>query len=66
MLEELHERLAGVAIEPLDFEAFTHRYDRPEFRAIFAGFCIEEVATTYAVQGQGGTVGAAEQIITGP
>lgn len=115
MLEELHERLAGVVIEQLDFEAFIRRYDRartlfyvdppyygsegyygrdlfsradferlaavlrglqgrfilslndrPEVRAIFAGFCIEEVATTYTVQGQGGAVRAAELIITGP
>lgn len=29
-LEELHERLAGVVIECLDFEAFIGRYDRPE------------------------------------
>jgi DNA adenine methylase len=28
-LEELHERLAGVIIECLDFEAFLDRYDRP-------------------------------------
>uniref|UniRef100_UPI00115C65A4 DNA adenine methylase n=1 Tax=Telmatospirillum sp. J64-1 TaxID=2502183 RepID=UPI00115C65A4 len=28
-LEELHERLAGVVIECLDFEAFLIRYDRP-------------------------------------
>lgn len=28
-LEELHERLAGVVIENLDFEAFIRRYDRP-------------------------------------
>lgn len=28
-LEELHERLAGVVIECLDFEAFIRRYDRP-------------------------------------
>lgn len=28
-LEELHERLAGVVIEQLDFEAFIRRYDRP-------------------------------------
>lgn len=27
-LEELHERLAGVTIESLDFEAFIRRYDR--------------------------------------
>lgn len=29
-LEDLHERLAGVVIESLDFEAFLRRYDRPE------------------------------------
>lgn len=29
MLEELHERLAGVVIECLDFETFLKRYDRP-------------------------------------
>ncbi len=29
-LEELHERLAGVIIECLDFEAFLARYDRPD------------------------------------
>jgi DNA adenine methylase len=29
-LEELHERLAGVIIECLDFEEFLRRYDRPE------------------------------------
>lgn len=28
MLEDLHERLAGVVIECLDFEAFLRRYDR--------------------------------------
>jgi DNA adenine methylase len=28
-LEELHERLAGVVIECLDFEAFLRRYDKP-------------------------------------
>lgn len=28
-LEDLHERLAGVVIEQLDFEAFLKRYDRP-------------------------------------
>lgn len=28
-LEELHERLAGVVVENLDFEAFLRRYDRP-------------------------------------
>lgn len=28
-LEEIHERLAGVVIEQLDFEAFISRYDRP-------------------------------------
>lgn len=30
ILEALHERLAGVVIECLDFEAFLPRYDRPE------------------------------------
>ena len=30
VLEEIHERLAGVAIECLDFRAFIRRYDRPE------------------------------------
>lgn len=29
-LAELHERMAGVVIECLDFEAFIHRYDRVE------------------------------------
>lgn len=29
-LEAIHERLAGVTIECLDFEAFIRRYDRPE------------------------------------
>lgn len=29
MLEELHERLSGVAIECLDFRDFIRRYDRP-------------------------------------
>jgi DNA adenine methylase len=29
MLEDLHERLAGVVIECLDFRAFLQRYDRP-------------------------------------
>ncbi|MBX9633380.1 MAG: DNA adenine methylase [Magnetospirillum sp.] len=28
-LEELHERLSGVVVECLDFEAFLERYDRP-------------------------------------
>lgn len=30
MLEELHERLAGVVIERLPFDAFMRRYDTPE------------------------------------
>jgi DNA adenine methylase len=30
MLEDVHERLAGVVIEQLDFEAFLIRYDRPD------------------------------------
>lgn len=30
MLEEVHERLAGVVIECLPYEAFITRYDRPE------------------------------------
>lgn len=30
MLEDVHERLAGVVIENLDFEAFLKRYDRPD------------------------------------
>ena len=29
MLEDVHERMAGVVIECLDFEAFIRRYDRP-------------------------------------
>jgi len=29
-LEELHERLAGVVVECLDFDVFIERYDRPE------------------------------------
>ena len=29
MLEDVHERMAGVVIECLDFEAFINRYDRP-------------------------------------
>jgi len=29
-LADVHERLAGVVIENLDFQAFLHRYDRPE------------------------------------
>ena len=30
MLEAVHERLSGVTIENLDWEAFIDRYDRPE------------------------------------
>lgn len=30
LLEEVHERLAGVVIENLDWQAFIDRYDRPE------------------------------------
>ncbi|TMV06150.1 DNA adenine methylase [Brucella haematophila] len=30
MLQEVHERLAGVVIENLDWKAFIERYDRPE------------------------------------
>jgi len=30
VLEEVHERLAGVVIEHLDWPAFIDRYDRPE------------------------------------
>lgn len=30
LLEEVHERLAGVVIECLDFRTFIRRYDRPE------------------------------------
>lgn len=30
LLEEIHERLAGVVIENLDWSAFIDRYDRPE------------------------------------
>jgi len=30
LLEEIHERLAGVVIERLDFEEFLRRYDRPD------------------------------------
>jgi DNA adenine methylase len=30
LLEEAHERLAGVVIEHLDWSAFIDRYDRPE------------------------------------
>lgn len=113
-LEELHERLAGVVIECLDFQAFLARYDRPgslfyldppyhgseryygkdlfgpadfarlaaalarlkgrfvlsindrpEIRDTFAGFQMEEVATTYTVRGKGQSTPAGELIITG-
>ena len=30
LLEDVHERLSGVVIEQLDFEAFLLRYDRPD------------------------------------
>ena len=30
MLEELHERLAGVVVERLPFDAFIRRYDTPD------------------------------------
>jgi len=30
LLEDVHERLSGVVIEQLDFEAFIRRYDRPD------------------------------------
>jgi DNA adenine methylase len=112
ILEDLHERLAGVIIERLDFEAFLTRYDspetlfyldppyyggehdygrdlfersdfhrlaealgrlkgrfvlsindRPQIRSAFAKFSLEEVETTYSVQGGGGQR-AAELIIT--
>lgn len=115
MLEELHERLAGVIIENLRWQDFLARYDRPhtlfyldppywggegdygvglfgrdefaelatrlgdikgrfilsindrpEIRALFAGFSIEAVETTYSLPGGGNAQRAGELIITGP
>lgn len=112
MLADLHERLAGVIIERLDFEAFLTRYDSPETlfyldppywgsegdygkvlfgrddfdrlvsilkrvkgrfilsindtpetRVLFAAFEVEDVGTTYGVQG--GARPARELIVTG-
>jgi DNA adenine methylase len=116
VLEEVHERLAGVVIEQLPWQRFLERYDRPgtlfyldppywggegdygpgmfgredfadmaarlaklkgrfilsindvpDIRAIFSGFTMEAVETTYSLAG-GGKQGkrAAELIITGP
>lgn len=111
-LEELHERLAGVVIECLDFEVFLRRYDRPatlfyldppyygsedyygrtlfaradferlaavlrtlrgrwllsindcpEIRAVFAGFRLEELATSYTVCDRGSH--AARELLIG-
>lgn len=113
-LEAVHERLAGVVIESLDFEAFIARYDRPhtlffldppywgsegdygrdlfgradygrlaealrrlrgrflltindrpETRALFDGFAIEAVETTYMLAGGGKAQKAGEIIVTG-
>lgn len=40
--------------------------DRPEVRATFGGFRIEEVATTYAIGGRRSPGGTPELLITGP
>lgn len=113
LLEDLHERLAGVVIERLPFADFIERYDRPgalffldppyygcegdygpgmfgvedfdrirgllerlkgrfiltindrpETRAMFAGFTIEPVQLSYRVSG--GVTEGRELIITGP
>lgn len=115
MLEDLHERLAAVVIEQLDFEVFLRRYDRPntlfyvdppyygsedyygrglfvrtdferlaavlkdlrghfilsindcpEVRAIFTGFSVVEIPTTYSLVGHGHSIQVTELIITGP
>lgn len=113
-LEAVHERLAGVVIESLDFEAFIRRYDRPytlffldppywgseadygrelfgradyqrlvdtlralsgrflltindrpETRALFDGFAIEAVETTYMLAGGGRSKRVGEIVVTG-
>ncbi|NIX75375.1 DNA adenine methylase [Microvirga terricola] len=113
MLEDIHERLAGVVIECLDFEEFLDRYDRPyslffldppyfgsedfygaelfsradyqrlvaalrrlkgrflltindrpETRALFDGFTIEAVETTYTVSGGGRSQRVGEIIVS--
>lgn len=113
LLEDVHERLAGVVIEQLPWAAFLARYDRlgtlfyldppywggeadygagvfgrdefaamadrladlkggfilsindvPEIRAIFDGFSIEAVETTYSLAGGGHAMRAGELIIT--
>lgn len=112
LLEDVHERLAGVVIENLRWQEFLSRYDRPgmlfyldppywggeadygaglfgrdeyaelaarlaqlqgrfilsindvpEIRALFAGFSIEAVETTYSLSGK--ALRAGELIITG-
>lgn len=115
LLEDVHERLAGVIIENLRWQDFLVRYDRahtlfyldppywggeddygkglfgrdefaelaarlrqikgrfilsindrPEIRALFSGFSIEAVETTYSLPGGGNAQRAGELIITGP
>lgn len=113
LLEDVHERLAGVVIENLRWQDFLTRYDRPgtlfyldppywggeddygaglfrrddyvemavrlaqlrgrfilsindvpEIRALFSGFTIETVETTYSLPGPGKAQRASELIIT--
>lgn len=115
LLEDVHERLAGVIIENLRWQDFLVRYDRahtlfyldppywggeddygkglfgrdefvelaarlrhikgrfilsindrPEIRALFSGFSVEAVETTYSLPGGGNAQRAGELIITGP
>jgi DNA adenine methylase len=62
-LKRLHDRLAVVVIENLDWLDVIARYDRPEIRDLFAWADIEAVQTTYTIAGGDKASTAAELLI---
>ena len=58
------EALAG-ALKALQGRFILSINDRPEVRAVFKGFKMEAVETTYTIAGKGQTQRAGELIITG-
>lgn len=75
LLEELHDRLAGVLIERLPWEEFLKRFDRPDtliyldvpqIRELFSWATIDQVELTYTLAGGDDAKQVNELIISKP